>query len=178
MPDKWLTWPVLMGWGDLAQKGRSVQGTRNWCLVDDWFVHSSSKCIYINCKIGFDKIWRKLCGFGEPGSSVGIATDYGLDGPRDRIPVGRDFPPVQTGPGAHPASCTMGTGSFPGVKYGRSVLLTTHPLLVPRSWKSRAIPLPTLWATTGPVTGFYLYVGLTYKIYSVYFGVKAVGTWI
>ena len=24
--------------------------------------------------------------------------------------------PVQTGPGAHPASCTMGTGSFPGVK--------------------------------------------------------------
>jgi len=24
--------------------------------------------------------------------------------------------PVQTGPAAHPASCTMGTGSFPGVK--------------------------------------------------------------
>jgi len=44
-------------------------------------------------------------------------------------------PPVQTGPGAHPASCKMGTGSFPGVKYGRGVLLTTHPLLVPRSWK-------------------------------------------
>jgi len=67
--------------------------------------------------------------------------------------VGRDFPPVQTGPGAHPASCTTGTGSFPGVKYGRDVLLTTQPLLVPWSWKSRAIPLPTLWATTGPVTG-------------------------
>ena len=71
----------------------------------------------------------------------------------DRILVGRDFPPIQTGPGAHPASCTMGTGSFPGVKFGRGVLLTTHPLLVPWSWKSRAIPLPTLWATTGPVTG-------------------------
>jgi hypothetical protein len=26
------------------------------------------------------------------------------------------FAHVQTGPGAHPASCTMGTGSFPGVK--------------------------------------------------------------
>jgi hypothetical protein len=25
------------------------------------------------------------------------------------------FTHVQTGPGAHPASCTMGTGSFPGV---------------------------------------------------------------
>ena len=62
---------------------------------------------------------------------------------------GRDFPPVQIGPVVHPASCKMGTGSFPGVKCGRGVLLTTHPLLVPRSWKSRAIPLPTLWSTPG-----------------------------
>jgi len=31
----------------------------------------------------------------------------------------------------------------------RGVLLTTHPLLVPRSWKSRAIPLPTLWFLLG-----------------------------
>jgi hypothetical protein len=42
-------------------------------------------------------------------------------------PSGADFPPVQTGPEAHPASCTMGAGSFPGLKYGRGVLLTTHP---------------------------------------------------
>jgi len=48
----------------------------------------------------------------------------------------------------------MDTGSFPGVKCGRGVLLTTHPLLVPQSWKSSAIPLPT-----GPVTGsIYLYI--------------------
>jgi hypothetical protein len=47
----------------------------------------------------------------------------------------------------------MGTGSFPGVKYGWGVLLTTHPFIVLRSWKSRAIALPTLWATTGSVTG-------------------------
>ena len=33
----------------------------------------------------------------------------------DRIPVEARFSaPVQTGPGAHPASCTRGTGSFPG----------------------------------------------------------------
>ena len=88
-----------------------------------------------------------------PGSSVTIPTELRAGRSGDRIPVGRDFPPVQTGPGVHPASCTMGTGSFPGVKYGRDVLLTTHPLLVPWSWKSRAIPLPTLWAITGPVTG-------------------------
>ena len=71
----------------------------------------------------------------------------------DRIPVGRDFPPVQTGPWAHPASCTIGTVSFLGVESGQGVLLTNNPLLVPRSWKSRAIPLPTLSVTTGPVTG-------------------------
>ena len=40
---------------------------------------------------------------------------------------GRDSPPVKTGPGDHPASCKMDTWSFPGVKYGRGVLLTTHP---------------------------------------------------
>ena len=35
----------------------------------------------------------------------------------DRMPVGAIFSaPVQTGPGAHPASYIMGTGSFPGVK--------------------------------------------------------------
>jgi hypothetical protein len=46
----------------------------------------------------------------------------------DRIPVRVRFPaPVQTGPGAHPASCTMGTVSFPGVKSGRGVTLIPHP---------------------------------------------------
>jgi len=84
-----------------------------------------------------------------PSSSVGIATDYGLEGLGIESQWRRDFPPVQTGPWVHPASHTMGTGPFPGVKCCRGVLLTTHPLLVPQSWKSRAIPLPTLWATPG-----------------------------
>jgi len=53
----------------------------------------------------------------------------------------------------------MGTGSYPGVKYGRGVMLTNHRLLVPRSWKSRAIPLTAFWATTGSVTGtLFLYL--------------------
>ena len=69
--------------------------------VKPWNVHSFS-CRY---KTG-------------PGSSVGIATDYGLDGPRSNPGWGRDFPLVQTSPGAHPASCKMGTGSFQRVKYG------------------------------------------------------------
>jgi hypothetical protein len=62
-----------------------------------------------------------VCSVCEPGSSVSIVSGYGLD---DRaIDVqspaeARDFSSslcVQTGSGAHPASCIMGTGGpFPG----------------------------------------------------------------
>jgi hypothetical protein len=39
---------------------------------------------------------------------------------KKKIPAGtRFFAHVQTGPGAHPASCTMGSRSFPGVKQPR-----------------------------------------------------------
>ena len=70
--------------------------------------------------------------FCEPGSSVGTATGYELDGPGIESRWRARFsPPVQTDPGDHPASCTMGTGSFPEVKSGRGVTLTPHPLLVP-----------------------------------------------
>jgi len=65
---------------------------------------------------------------GGPDSSVGISTGYGLDGtgiePRR---AARFSARVQTGPGAHPASCSMGTGSFPGVKSVRGVTLTPLP---------------------------------------------------
>jgi hypothetical protein len=51
-----------------------------------------------------------------PGSVVAKATGYGLYGPWIEFRWGARFSaPVQTGPGAHPASCTMGTRSFPGV---------------------------------------------------------------
>jgi predicted secreted protein len=76
----------------------------------------------------------------------------------DRIPVGvRFFAHVHTGPGPHPASCTMGTGSFPGVK--RSGRGADHPPpLAPWSRECRSIPLPPLWAF-GSVTGYlYLYL--------------------
>jgi hypothetical protein len=72
-------------------------------------------------------------------------SDYGLDDRAIgvRSPAGaKDFSPslcVQTGSGAHPASCTMGTGgSSPGAKRGRGVTVTTHPHLVPRSRLSRS----------------------------------------
>ena len=53
---------------------------------------------------------------GGPGSSVGIATERRAGRSRIESRWGRDFPSVQTGPGAHPASSTMGTGSFQGVE--------------------------------------------------------------
>jgi hypothetical protein len=69
-----------------------------------------------------------------PGSVVGIATGYELEGPMIESRWGVRFSaPVQTGPGAHPASCTVGTGSLPGVKSGRDVTLIPHTLLVPWS---------------------------------------------
>ena len=58
-------------------------------------------------------------------SSVGIATVYWLDGPGIESRWGVRFSaPLQTGPGVHPDSCTMGTGSFPEVKSGQDVRLT------------------------------------------------------
>ena len=82
-------------------------------------------------------VWNKPATFifrCWPDSVDGIATGYGLDGPgiESRL-VARFSASVQTGPGAHPASCIMGTGSFPGEKSGRGLTLTPHPLLVQRS---------------------------------------------
>ena len=40
--------------------------------------------------------------------------------------------PVQTGPGAHPASFAIGVWSLYRGRSGRGVVLTTHPHLEPR----------------------------------------------
>jgi len=119
-----------------------------------WFpLPSVYKVLNLNCKFAMtvscicsctEYPYEFNCGFYLHSLLPVLITTSGIESQ-----WGRDFPPVQTGPGAHPASCTMSTGSFPGVKCGRGVLLTTNPLLVPRSWKSRAIVLPTLWTTRG-----------------------------
>jgi hypothetical protein len=81
-------------------------------------VHPSG-CTY--CHIGP----AQLSVMGQD-SSVGIASRYGLDGPGIESQWGEIFSaPVQTGHGAHPASYTMGTESFPGIK--RSGHGVDHP---------------------------------------------------
>jgi len=65
---------------------------------------------------------------------VNIINNYVLLG--DRFPVAVRFSaPVQTGPGAHPASYTMGTGSFLGVK--RPERGVDHPPLCSVEFKER-----------------------------------------
>jgi hypothetical protein len=79
--------------------------------------------------------------------SVGIATRYGLEGPGIESRCGARFSaPFQADPGAHPASYTMGTGSFPGAKRpGRGV---DHPPLSSAEVKER-IKL-YLYSPSGP----------------------------
>ena len=104
--------------------------------------------LIIFCCVNYSVIHVQL---GRVAQSVQrLTTGWAVRGSK---PGGTRFSARSDRPCVHPASCTTGTWSLPGLKYGRGVLLTTHPLLVPCSWKSRAIPLPTLWATTGPVTG-------------------------
>ena len=116
-------------------------------------------------------VQRLIC--RGPGSSVGIAAGYGMDGTGiDPRWEARFSAPVQTVLRAHPAFCTMGTGSFLRVKSGRGVTLTLHSLLVPWSRKSRAIPLLHLWAVR-PVQSFsactvQLYLYSPYGPYGLY----------
>jgi len=101
-----------------------------------------------------------------PGSAFGIATALWTGQSGNRIPVGARFSaPVQTGPGAHPASCSMGTRSFPGVKSGRGMTLAPHPLLVLWLWKGRAIPLLPLWAAQ-PVQSLSACTRVTFTFYT------------
>jgi hypothetical protein len=72
------------------------------------------------------KISRDILPLQGPGKRRGYSDSLRAGRSGDRIPVGTKFSaPVQTSPGTHPASYTMGTGSFPGVKRpGRGV---DHP---------------------------------------------------
>ena len=58
----------------------------------------------------------KFVSFNTCDAHIIIATDYGLDGPGSNPGEDEIFRPSRPALGAHPASCTMGNGSFPGVE--------------------------------------------------------------
>ena len=68
---------------------------------------------------------------------------------RDRIPVGMRFSTHPDRPCGPPNLLYNRYRVFPGGKVRPGRAANHSPLLVPRSRKSRAIPLPTLWATPG-----------------------------
>jgi hypothetical protein len=119
------------------------------------FIIFSSKNTAIKANVfAKKKLQKKNCLFNKfiyfsltysgSDSSVGIANGYGMDGPGIEYRWGaRIFAHVQTGPGAHATSCTVGTGSFPEVESDRGLTLTTYPLLVQRS-KNRVSYTSTL----------------------------------
>jgi len=108
-----------------------------------------------------------------PDISVSIATGYGLDGPGIEPRWGaRLSAPVQTGPGAHPASCTMGTGSFQGGKERPGPDADHSPpssAVVMKGWSYTSTPSMGRTACT---ESQFLYKGDLYLTYVVVFGVN------
>ena len=95
------------------------------------------------------KIVCKVLPSCGPGSSVGMATGYGLDGPGIESRWGRVFPHLSRpalGPTQPPVQWVPSLSRR--VKSCRGVTLTPHPLLVPWSRKGRAIRLLPLWAVS------------------------------
>jgi len=83
--------------------------------------------------VGSQRNLLGICGGRGPGSSVGIATDYGLDGPESNPGGDEIFRPSRPALGPTQPPVKWVPGLSPWVKCGRGVLLTTHPLLVSRS---------------------------------------------
>ena len=88
-------------------------------IKQDFITTGTLSCFFSECRCYYYYYYY----YWGLDSSAGIATRYGLEGPGIESRWGARFSsPVQTGLGAHPASYTMGTGSFLGVKRpGRGV---------------------------------------------------------
>ena len=115
-----------------------------YCILLQYWLQELQRQIIITIIWIISPISKEKFEISGPGSSVGIATDYGLDGPGSnpggdeifrpsRPALGTAQPPVQWVPGLSRRQRWPGRGADP------------HPHLVPKVLeKSRAIPLLTL----------------------------------
>jgi hypothetical protein len=112
-----------------------------------WRYKWSCPCACRECTRGKHNIVPPTLNLVGWDSTVGIATCYGLEGLGIESRWGggeifRTYPDWLWGP---PSLLYNGYWVFSGGKGGRGVT-TTHRHLVPRSWKSRAVPLLPLLA--------------------------------
>ena len=92
----------------LYQSGVPEDPTAIWCTPWGWHLVRRNALKYLNNKCNW-----------------GYSLCAGRSGDRIKVGGARFSAPVQTGPGAHPASNTMGTGSLLGIKRpGRGI---DHP---------------------------------------------------
>jgi hypothetical protein len=118
-----------------ALQGKSFYGSTFWERSVVVHFTDINRIVYY-----FPRMYKLYC---QPGSSVSIVSSYRLDDRaiEVRSPAeAKDFSSnfcVQTGSGAHPASCTMGTGGpFPGAKAWPRRDADHSPHLVPRMNRS------------------------------------------
>jgi hypothetical protein len=130
----------------------SLRGTARNCLRYLNFIYLFFECAHLNsqklntCRMVLHYMLIRefrICTFNltlfqlwSRDSVDGIATRYGLEGPGIEYRWGeifRTYPDRLRGP---PSLLYSGYRVFPGGKGGRCVMLTTHPLLVPRLRKS------------------------------------------
>ena len=98
---KWIELPH-----DMVRRRTFVSRVMNFLASNSWITYSHSQCCIIF------KSEKELVGqFDVTAAQHGDLPRAGRSG--DRIPVGARFSaPVQSSPGAHPASCTTGTQSL------------------------------------------------------------------
>jgi hypothetical protein len=151
---------MRLGW-IVLENYHTNECTQNRQVTLEFYVNFTFYVLFKKCVINFTLLF--VCGRTRV-SSVGIATRYGLEGPGIESRWGevfRIYPDRLRGP---PSLLYNGYRIFPWGKGSRGVMLTTHPLLVPRLRKSWAIPPLTLWVFLGLLRGS-LYLSVLFTIF-------------
>jgi hypothetical protein len=141
-----------------SDRMRLIMQPRNSCGFGTSGMTSVSFCSHgwLRPSPGVSHIFTLRTSVLGPSSSVGIATDFGLDGPGIESRWGVIFRACPDRPWGPPCLLYNGHRVFSGVESGRGVTLTSHPLLVPRSRKTVELYLYSPWGSSWSITGWKL----------------------